>query len=105
MRGAPTNGEEEMVIAAVVGVVVGLISLIPFCFAAKNARKIDPSGGSLTLLAPLLLTLAVSFVILVLGLVGCKMIAPDYVVACVVAEFATFVIGVIVFGIKVSKRR
>lgn len=94
-----------MIIAAVVGVVVGLISVIPFCFTAKKARTIDPTNGSLSMLAPVMVTLAVSFVMLIAGLIGCKLLAPDYLVACVLGEFVAFVIGVIVFGIVVSKRR
>ena len=93
-----------MVLAAIAGVVVGLISLIPFPIAAKKGRMLDPSK-SLNLLAPLLLTLLISFVILVVGMVICKAVAADSIFAFVIGEFAMFVIGVIVFGIFVSKRR
>ena len=93
-----------MVLAVVAGVLIGALSIIPFPFAAKKGRTIDPSKSS-NLLLPLLLTLLVSFVILVVVMIGCKLLAPDVILAFVVAEFATFVIAVIVFGIALSKRR
>ena len=93
-----------MVLAAIAGVLVGIVSLIPFPIAAKKGRLLDPSS-SLNLLAPLLLTLVVSIAILVVGMIICKTVASDCIFAFVIGEFAMFVIGVIVFGIIVSKRR
>ncbi|MDO4183299.1 MAG: hypothetical protein Q4E12_06825 [Coriobacteriia bacterium] len=93
-----------MVLAVLAGIVLGLVSIIPFPFAARKGRTIDPSR-SMNLLAPLLLTLLVSFVVLVAGMIVCKVVAPDVVIGFVVAEFATFVVAVIVFGIVLTKRR
>ena len=78
--------------------------MIPFPAAAKKAKTLS-GASSMGLMAPFLLTLLVSFAVLVIGMVACKMLAPDVIFAFVIAEFVTFVIGVIVFGISVSKRR
>ena len=94
-----------MVVAVIVGVLVGLVSIIPFYFAAKNARKIDPTSGSMALLAPFLLTIAISLVILLAGLIVAKLAVPDLALMFAAGEFVAFVVGVIVFGIYLSKRR
>ena len=91
-----------MVVAIIVAVLVGLVSVIPFNVAIKKIRAVDPTK-SLNLLGPFLLTIAASFVILVAGMVVCKLVAPD--VAYAVAELVAFVVGVIVFGVFLSKRR
>lgn len=93
-----------MAAAIIVAVLVGLVSVIPFNIAIKKIRTVDPTK-SLNLLGPFLLTIAASFVILVVGMVACKLIAPDVAIAFAVAEFAAFVVGVIVLGVFLSKRR
>lgn len=93
-----------MVVAIIVGILVGFASVVPFRFAAQKIRKVNPTH-SLELLAPFILTIAASFVILIAGMVVCKLVAPDVVVAYALAEILAFVVGVIVFGIFMSKRR
>ena len=78
-----------MVVAIIAGILVGIVSLV----------------HSLNLLGPFLLTIAVSFIILIAGLVVCKLAAPDVIVAFAFAELVAFVVGVIAFGIYLSKRR
>ena len=87
-----------MVVAIIVAVLVGLVSVIPFNVAIKKIRAVDPTK-SLNLLGPFLLTITASFVILVAGMVVCKLVAHA------VAELVAFVVGVIVFGVFLSKRR
>ena len=87
-----------MVVAIIVAVLVGLVSVIPFNVAIKKIRAVDPTK-SLNLLGPFLLTIAASFVILVAGMVVCKLVAPDVALAYAVAELVAFVVGVIVFGV------
>lgn len=91
-----------MAIAIIAGIVIGVIALIPFYFAAKNAKKIDPTLGSFAMLGPFLLTIVISFAILVLGLVAGKVLVPEVVAPLAIAEFAAFVLGVIAFGIALS---
>ena len=74
-----------MVVAIIVAVLVGLVSVIPFNVAIKKIRAVDPTK-SLNLLGPFLLTIAASFVILVAGMVVCKLVAPDVALAYAVAE-------------------
>lgn len=92
------------VLAVVAAIVVGIASIIPFRVAVKKIRTVNPTH-SLDMLAPFLLTIAVSFVILIAGMVVCKLAAPDVIVVYALAELLTFVIGVIVFGVFLSKRR
>lgn len=93
-----------MVAAVIVGILVGIVSVVPFSVAVKKIRTVDPTH-SLNLLGPFLLTIAVSFIILVAGMVVCKLVAPDVALGYAAAELVTFVVGVIVFGVYLSKRR
>ena len=92
-----------MVAAIITGVLLGLISVIPFKVATKKIRTINPAN-SLSLLGPFLLTIALSFLILIVGMIVCKLVAPDVVIAFSVAEILAFAVGVIVFGAFLSKR-
>ena len=102
MRQGPRK--KDMAVAIIVAVLVGFVSVIPFNVAIKKIRTVDPTK-SLNLLGPFLLTIAASFLILIAGMVICKFAAPDVVVAYSVAELVAFVIGVIFFGVFLSKRR
>lgn len=93
-----------MVAAVIVGIIVGAASIFPFRVATRKIRTVNPTH-SLELLAPFLLTIIASFAILIAGMVVCKLVAPDVAVAYSIAELVTFVVGVIVFGAFVSKRR
>ena len=78
--------------------------MLPLMVAAKKVRKVNPTS-SIDMLAPFLLTMIVSFVVLIGSLFACKFMAPDVVAGYGFGELAAFVVGVIVFGISVSKRR
>ena len=91
-----------MIIAIIVGVIVGLVALIPFYFATKGAKKIDPAAGSFAMLGPFLLTIVISFAILVVSLAIGKMLTPDFVAPLAIAEFVAFVLGVIIFAICIA---
>lgn len=93
-----------MVAAIITGVLLGLISVIPFKVATKKIRTINPAN-SLSLLGPFLLTIALSFLILIAGMIVCKFVAPDVAIAFSVAEILAFAVGVIVFGAFLSKRQ
>ena len=94
-----------MIIAIIIGIVAGLLAIVPFYFAAKNAKKIDPTAGSFSMLGPFLLTIVVSFAILVCVLALGKTISPNNIVPLAVSEFVAFVIGVIVLGVLFAKGR
>ena len=94
-----------MVIAIIVGIIAGLLAIAPFYFAVKNANKIDPTAGSFSMLGPFLLTIVLSFAILVCALAIGKAVAPNKIVLLAISEFVAFVIGVIVFGVLFAKGR
>lgn len=93
-----------MVVAVIVGILVGAVSIIPFSVAIKKIRTVDPTH-SLNLLGPFLATIAASFVILIAGMVVCKLVFPQVALAYAAAELMTFVIGIVVFGVFIAKRR
>ena len=93
-----------MVAAVIAGIIVGVLSIIPFKVATSKIRTVNPTH-SIDMLAPFLLTIAASFVILIAGMIVCKLAAPDVVIAYSIAELLAFVVGVIVFGVFLSKRR
>ena len=92
-----------MIIAIIVGVIVGIVALIPFYFATKGAKKIDASAGTFAMLGPFLLTIVISFAILVVSLAIGKMLAPSVVAPLAIAEFVAFVLGVIIFAICIAR--
>lgn len=92
-----------MVLAVVAAILVSVVSLIPFRVAIKKIRTVDPSF-SLNLLGPFLLTIAVSFIFLVLGIVACKLLAPDFIVVYSLTELLAFIVGVIAMGVLAKQR-
>ena len=94
-----------MIIAIIVGIIAGLVAIVPFYIAVKNAKKIDPTAGSFSMLGPFLLTIVLSFAILVCALAVGKTVSPDKIVPLAVSEFVAFVFGVIVFGVLFAKGR
>jgi uncharacterized membrane protein len=93
-----------MVLAVLVGIVVGALSVAPFKVAMKKIRSANPSH-SLDMLAPFLLTILISFIILIAGMIVCKLAAPDYAVVFSITEILAFVASVLIVGFVVSKRR
>ena len=93
-----------MVVAAIAGVIVGALGVVPLCVAAKKVRKSSPVG-SMDMLAPFLITIIISLVILLGGMLICKVALPDIAKVFAIAEFAAFIIGVLGFGIYVAKRK
>ena len=96
--------KKDMVVEIIVAVLVGLVSVNPFNVAIKKHRAEDPHK-SIHLIGPFLLTHAAKLNKHVAEQVVCKLVAPDDALAYAVAELVAFVIGVIVFGVFLSKRR
>ncbi len=93
-----------MVLAIIVGILVGAVSLIPFGFITRRLRKIDPTKA-LSLLGTFLIPIAISFVILVVALVICRYAVPDVIIPYAIAEIVAFIVGVIIFGIIFARRQ
>ena len=66
-----------MVIAVIAALLVSILSLVPFWVAVKRVRLINETASA-GVLGPFLLTIAISFLILLAGIVLCKLIAADY---------------------------
>ncbi len=93
-----------MVVAVIAGVVAGALSIVPFRVSTRKIRTVNPTH-SLDMLAPFLLTIFASFLVLIAGMVACKLVAPDVIVPFLIAEILAFVIGIIVFVAIPAKRR
>ncbi len=93
-----------MAVAVIVGILVGAVSIIPFRVAANRIRSVNPTN-TIGMLGAFLLTIVISFLILIAGMIICRAVAPDVVVAYAIAELVAFVVGVIIFGIVIAMRR
>ncbi len=93
-----------MAVAVIVGILVGAVSVVPFGVASDRIRKVNPTH-TLSMLGFFLLTIVISFAILIAGILICELVAPDVALACAIAEFAAFIVGVVVFGIIIARRR
>lgn len=91
------------IVAIVAGIVVGVIGVVPLFVASKKVRKVNPIS-QMDMLAPFAITMAVSFIILICGMIVCRVAFPDMAKFFTMAEFVAFVLSVFLFGISVSKR-
>lgn len=90
-------------VAVIAGIAVSVLGLVPFKVAMKAIRKVDPSFA-LNMLGPFLLTVVVSLLILLAGMLACKLIAPEVVVVYSVAELVSFCVGILVMGVYIRRR-
>ena len=93
-----------MVVAALLGVIVGVAAFAPLVVGMRLARNATPtsnighSGG-------LLLGVLGSFVILAVGVVVCIIVARPVAVPFVLGEAGALVVAAIVFGVSRMIRR
>lgn len=91
-----------MVLAIIAGIAIACVSVIPFRLAQQKIRHVNPThSGSMA--AWFAAAIGMSFVILAVGLIVCKLVAHDMLIPFAGAELAAFLVVVIAFGI-VSKR-
>ncbi len=83
---------------------MGVVSVIPFNVATRRIRKVNPTQA-LNMLGPFLLTILISFVILIVGIIVCRLVAESVIWPFVIAELLAFAVGVIIFGVVVARRR
>ena len=93
-----------MVIAVIAALLVSILSLVPFWVAVKRVRLIKETASA-GVLGPFLLTIAISFLILLAGIVLCKLIAADYQVVYSLTELIAFTVGVVVMGLLIKQRQ
>ena len=91
-------------LAIVCGCVIGILSCAPFAFARKKARGVNPTNST-GLLSWFLAATVLSFIILALAMLVCKLVAQDVFLPFSLTSIAVFVIGVIVFSLLSQKRK
>ncbi len=92
------------VAAVIIGIILGVVSVIPFNVATNRIRKVNPTQ-TLNMLGPFLLTILISFVILIAGMIVCRLVAEEVIWPFVIAELLAFAVSVIIFGLVVARRR
>lgn len=93
-----------MVAAIVLGIVVGIVSFIPFAVGLGKAKLVTPTSnfGYVTIL---LLSLLVSVIILFGATIACIVFARDVLLPFAIAEFAALVVAALALGIAKQARR
>lgn len=97
-------GKRVMVAAVIIGIVIGIVSALPFRIAIKKIKTANPTH-SLDMLTPFLLAIFASFIILVAGMVVCKQVVADVVVAYSIASIIAFIVGVFLFSLIKPKHQ
>lgn len=87
------------VVAAVIGLVVGVGCFTPLIFGMNLARKATPTSN-FGHAGSLLLGVLVSFVLLAVAMVVCVLLFRDAAVPFVVAEAGGLVAAAVVFGVS-----
>ena len=95
--------KDRMVIAIIIGILVGIIGYLPFEFALSKLRTLDPtkSAGLAGLFA---LAIGASFVLLGGGIIACRFIAYDALIPYTVSELVVFLVAVVFCGVRRVKR-
>lgn len=93
-----------MLVAIIVGILVGAVCCVPFEVARKKIRTVNPTN-SVGLLGWFLMAIALSFVVLAAAMIACRFLAQSAFLPFALSSIATFVIVVIVFGLTAPKRK
>ena len=93
-----------MVVAAILGVIVGVVAFAPLVAGMRLARNATPTSN-IGHAGGLLLGVLGSFVILAVGVVVCIIAARPVAVPFVLGEAGALVVAAIVFGVSRMIRR
>ena len=93
-----------MVVAIVIGAIVGVVGFLPLIFGMNKARVATPTSN-LGQAGALLLGVLLSFVVLVVPVVICIAAFRDMVLPFVLAEVAALIVAAIAFGVSRMIRR
>jgi hypothetical protein len=93
-----------MLVAVVLGVVVGAGCFAPLVFGMNKARMATPTSN-LGHAGSLLLGVLLSFAVLALATVACVMLARDYAVPFTVAEAGGLIAATVAFGVTKQLRK
>lgn len=93
-----------VVVAVVVGVIVGIASFGPLIFGMNKARMATPTSN-FGHAGSLLLGVLLSLVILAVAVVACVMLARDFAVPFTVGAAGGLIAATVVFGISKNLRK
>ena len=93
-----------MVLAIVLGAISGVLGFLPLYGGLQMSKKVTRTSN-FGYAGTLLLSVFVSFVILVGTLIVCVVLARDMVVPFVAAEAIALVVTAVIFGIMKRARR
>lgn len=93
-----------LVVAIVVGVLVGFLGFLPLLFAIKKIRYVDPTRID-GLIGWFFLSLVLSFVILLCAVLAFRALCASEVIPFAIAEIFTFVIVTIAYGLYISSTK
>lgn len=92
------------VVAAIIGVVIGITGFTPLIFGMNKARMATPTsnfGHAGSLMLGVLLSLA----ILVVAVVICVLVARDYAAAFSLGAASGLIVAAVAFGIRNNLRK
>lgn len=92
-----------MVVAIILGAVIGVVSFLPLTWGMNLARKATPTSN-IGHAGGLLLGVLGSFAILAVSLVGCLVAFRDLTLPFVIAMACGLVVSAVVFGVKKQLR-
>ena len=92
-----------IVVAVVIGVIVGIASFAPLIFGMNKARSAGPTSN-LGHAGALMLGVLISLVILVVAIVVCVKLFRDFAVPFALGAAGGLIVAAVVFGISKNKR-
>ena len=92
-----------VVVAAVIGVIVGIAGFAPLIFGMNKARSAGPASN-LGHAGALMLGVLLSFVILAVAIVVCVKLFHDSVVPFALGAACGLILAAVAFGISKNKR-
>ena len=93
------------IVAVIAGILAGIASFLPLYAGLRRARTMDAQSQAAGYLAPLLLPVGGSVVILAVCTVLCVVVARAMALPFVLAEGGTLVVAAIGFGIARAVRK
>lgn len=94
----------NLTIAIVVGLLVGAVGFIPTIKLSTRMRRMMAEKNGVGSVGLLLLSLAVSFLIMLIAILICANLARDVLLPFVLALAVGLSVTAIVFGIKVNRK-
>ena len=94
-----------MVLPVVLGVLVGVLALLPMYAGLRVTKRMDAQEGAAGYMTPVLLAIGGSFIVLAFATVVCAVAARSVVAPFVLAEAGTLIVAALGFGIVRAVRK